>query len=68
MATRFAKELADPDRIEHAEANILHAAASVRSHHSGGKPPGKLRKHEFRKSRTAQNRRRKEQKRDEQRL
>ena len=25
----FAKELADPERIEHAEANILHAARGV---------------------------------------
>ena len=25
----FAKELADPDRIQHAEANILHAARGV---------------------------------------
>ncbi len=57
----FARELADPDRIEHAEANILHAARGVaRSHRSGGRAPAR----KSRKSRPARVEQRKEEKPD----
>jgi hypothetical protein len=61
----FAKELADPDRIKHAEANMgMSQLESVRSAHCAGKVPRELRKPEFRKSRPARSESRKERKRD----
>jgi hypothetical protein len=61
----FAKKLADPDRIQHAEANIGHVASGVGTvspvRRKGAR---ELRKHEFMKSHPARVGSRKERKRD----